>query len=59
VVTSTQGAEVLLPTLLPSRWTTHNSRGQVWNIWPSHQAEWTVLDKLPLLRIRSSAARGA
>jgi len=37
----------LLPTLLPSRWTAADARGQLWNTGPAHDRRRTVLDDVP------------
>jgi hypothetical protein len=38
----------LLPILLPSRWTTLVPSGQLWNVGPAHEQQWTALDDAPI-----------
>ena len=38
----------LLPILLPSRWTALAPSGQLWNVGPAHELQWTVLDDAPI-----------
>jgi hypothetical protein len=50
----------LLPTLLPSRWTAPDARGQLRNIGPAYDRRRTVLDDLPTptdLKVAGSSAR--
>ena len=48
-------APLLLPMLLPSRWTRRVPCGQLWNVRPAHGPQWTVLNDLPKPTIRGSA----
>ena len=41
------GPPLLLPTLLPSRWTTLARHRQIWNIGPAHRPHRTALDDAP------------
>ena len=56
----------LLPILLPSRWTTPDTRGRSWNVSPAHSQRRTVLDDVPTptdqkvtARLRLVPKRGA